>query len=107
MKMDMMQDSTFGATDPASRLEKAIRQKEAVIGVIGLGYVGLPLIRAFVGAGFRTMGFDVDQAKVDKLLAGKSYIEHIPSSWIAECVGGRQVRAHGRHAAAGRSRTHC
>jgi len=56
--------------------------------VNGLGYVGLPLVRAFIGAGFSTMGFDVDQAKVDRLLAGQSYIGHIPSSWIAECIGG-------------------
>jgi UDP-N-acetyl-D-glucosamine dehydrogenase len=56
------------------------------VGVIGLGYVGLPLVRAFVAAGFRTMGFDVDQAKVQDLLAGKSYIRHIPAEWIAACV---------------------
>ncbi len=53
-------------------LEQKIREKTAIVGVIGLGYVGLPLIRAFVEAGYRTMGFDVDQSKVDKLLAGKS-----------------------------------
>ncbi len=68
-------------------LEQAIRDKSARVGVIGLGYVGLPLMRAFVAAGFRTMGFDVDQAKVDQLLAGKSYIKHIPAEWIARCVG--------------------
>jgi len=72
----------------AATLEQAIRQKTAKLGVIGLGYVGLPLIRAFVRAGYSTMGFDVDQAKVDRLLAGESYIEHIPSSWIAECTEG-------------------
>ncbi len=63
-------------------LEQAIRDKTAVVGVVGLGYVGLPLIRAFIAAGFRTMGFDVDPAKVERLLAGKSYIGHIPSEWI-------------------------
>ena len=70
----------------ASSLEHAIRAKTAQVGVIGLGYVGLPLIRAFVGAGYPTIGFDVDRAKVDRLTAGESYIGHIPSSWIAECV---------------------
>ena len=69
-------------------LELSIQNKSAKVGVIGLGYVGLPLIRAFVAAGFRTMGFDVDQAKVDLLLAGRSYIKHIPAEWIAECVRG-------------------
>ena len=85
-------------------LETAIRDKTAVVGVIGLGYVGLPLIRAFVAAGYRTMGFDVDQRKVEQLLAGKSYIGHIPSEWIAECIRSEQVHADGRHEAAGRSR---
>ncbi len=69
-----------------STLEKAIREKTAIVGVIGLGYVGLPLIRAFVDAGFRTMGFDVDQTKVDRLLAGESYIGHIAPEWITECL---------------------
>ena len=67
-------------------LLQAIRDKSALVGVIGLGYVGLPLVRAFVAAGFRTMGFDVDRAKVDRLLGGESYIGHIPAAWIRECV---------------------
>ena len=75
-----------------SSLEQTIRDKSAVVGVIGLGYVGLPLIRAFVGSGFRTMGFDVDQGKIDRLLAGQSYIAHIPSPWIAECVANGSFR---------------
>ena len=73
-----------------SAFKQAILNRSAKVGIIGLGYVGLPLIRAFAGAGFRTMGFDVDQRKVDQLLAGKSYIEHIPSEWIAECVGSKR-----------------
>ena len=64
-------------------LKSAIADKSAVIGVIGLGYVGLPLIDAFTTAGFRAIGFDVDQAKVDALNAGKSYIKHIPSETVA------------------------
>jgi UDP-N-acetyl-D-glucosamine dehydrogenase len=69
-----------------TRIERAIHDKTAVVGVVGLGYVGLPLIRAFVAGGFRTMGFDVDQSKIDKLLAGESYIGHLPSQWIKDCV---------------------
>ncbi|MFO0916166.1 MAG: nucleotide sugar dehydrogenase [Pirellulales bacterium] len=69
-----------------NELRKKIDGKQAVVGVIGLGYVGLPLIKAFVEAGFRTMGFDVDQSKVDKLLAGQSYIKHLPGGWIKSCV---------------------
>jgi UDP-N-acetyl-D-glucosamine dehydrogenase len=64
----------------------AFLQKTAVIGVVGLGYVGLPLIRALVSAGFRTVGFDVDPAKIEKLNAGQSYIGHVASEWIVGCV---------------------
>ena len=73
-----------------AELKASILEKSATVGVIGLGYVGVPLIRAFVQAGFRTMGFDIDQAKVDRLLAGLSYIGHIPSEWIAECIQSRR-----------------
>ncbi len=71
---------------PFTALDQAIAARTAKVGVIGLGYVGLPLIRAFVQAGFGTLGFDVDRTKVEHLLAGKSYIGHIPSEWIAECT---------------------
>ena len=64
-------------------LEQRIRDKKAVVGVIGLGYVGLPLLNAFINAGFKTMGFDIDQRKVDALAKGQSYIKHIPSEMIA------------------------
>ena len=73
------------------RFFQKIADKTAVVGVIGLGYVGLPLIRAFMNAGFSAVGFDVDQRKVDSLRAGKSYIEHIPDSWIADW-GKQQLR---------------
>ena len=49
---------------------KKIVDRSAVVGVIGLGYVGLPLIRAFMNAGFSAVGFDVEQRKVDSLRAG-------------------------------------
>ncbi|NLF09526.1 MAG: nucleotide sugar dehydrogenase [Pirellulaceae bacterium] len=70
----------------ASALEAAIRNKTAKIGVVGLGYVGLPLIRTFVAAGFQNIGFDVDDSKVESLRAGRSYIKHISSEWIGQCV---------------------
>lgn len=68
-------------------LEQKIADKTAIIGIIGLGYVGLPLVRAYIKAGFKTIGFDVDPGKVAKLQAGQSYIEHIPSEWIKQYVG--------------------
>jgi UDP-N-acetyl-D-glucosamine dehydrogenase len=74
-------------------LENAIRDKSALVGVIGLGYVGLPLINAFVSAGFRTLGFDVDQRKVDALNGGTSYIRHIDSKVISKWRKGNQFEA--------------
>jgi len=65
----------------AQLLEK-IQGKTCTVGVIGLGYVGLPLIDAYISAGFSAIGFDVDQKKVDTLLDGKSYIAHIEHSTI-------------------------
>ncbi|QDT25413.1 nucleotide sugar dehydrogenase [Gimesia panareensis] len=77
----------------AHQLEQAIKDKSAIIGIIGLGYVGLPLIDAFVNTGFKTMGFDVDQNKVDQLQAGKSYIKHIPSETVAGWLEKKQFEA--------------
>ena len=70
--------------ETADQLRQSIEAKTAKIGVMGLGYVGLPLVRAFVDAGFGTLGFDVDEKKVARLLAGESYIKHVPASWIAD-----------------------
>jgi len=58
----------------------------AVTGIVGLGYVGLPLMLAFVEAGHRVIGFDIDPAKPAQLRAGKSYIKHVPHARIAEAV---------------------
>ncbi len=78
---------------PAEALEQAIREKTALVGVIGLGYVGLPLINAFVSAGFRTLGFDVDQKKVDALTARQSYIKHIESDTVGKWIDDKQFEA--------------
>jgi len=59
------------------------KDKSAVIGIVGLGYVGLPLMLRYNEIGFKVLGIDIDQSKVDLLNAGKSYIEHIPSTRIA------------------------
>jgi UDP-N-acetyl-D-glucosamine dehydrogenase len=66
-----------------SQLQSLIASKRAKVGIIGLGYVGLPLVQAFVRSGLQTIGFDIDQAKVERLKSGQSYIGHIPSEWIA------------------------
>ena len=57
--------------------------KALVVGVIGLGYVGLPLVLSYAEQGYQVIGFDVDHSKIDSLKAGKSYIKHIESEPIA------------------------
>jgi UDP-N-acetyl-D-glucosamine dehydrogenase len=78
--------SSGSGTSTADRLADLIRSKQALVGVIGLGYVGLPLVRAFTSAGFRCLGFDVDEAKVEALRAGRSYIKHIDGGGLAGLV---------------------
>jgi UDP-N-acetyl-D-glucosamine dehydrogenase len=68
-------------------LEARLQAKTATVGVIGLGYVGLPLVSAFVTAGFRVMGFDIDHAKVESLRAGRSYIKHVAAETVAAWIG--------------------
>ncbi len=70
-----------------SGLAAALRDKTAKIGIVGLGYVGLPLMSAFVKSGFRTVGFDVDARKVEMLLAGESYIKDFDGGQFAEWIG--------------------
>jgi UDP-N-acetyl-D-glucosamine dehydrogenase len=69
-------------------LREKIESRTAIVGIIGLGYVGLPLARAFASAGFRVLGFDLDTAKVARLNRGESYIGHIPAAVIAEMRAG-------------------
>jgi UDP-N-acetyl-D-glucosamine dehydrogenase len=63
-------------------LIEKLNNKSAVIGIVGLGYVGLPLVIRFAEEGFKVLGIDIDESKVSKLNAGKSYIEHIPADAI-------------------------
>ena len=63
-----------------------LKNNEAHIGIIGLGYVGLPLSIAFVSAGNTVTGFDIDATKADKLNAGQTYINHIGVDSIREIL---------------------
>ncbi len=63
-----------------------MKLSETKVGIIGLGYVGLPLGREFVTAGVSVLGFDLDQSKIDAIKVRKTYIEHIPDSTIAAMV---------------------
>ena len=68
------------------RLLARIRAKEAKVGIIGLGYVGLPLALAFIDKGFTVLGFDVDDAKVAALGRGECYIKHLDAGRVARAV---------------------
>ena len=70
-----------------------IESREAVAGVIGLGYVGLPLAAACARGGFRTIGFDIDADKIARLNAGKSYIDAVASEELAGLVAKQRFRA--------------
>jgi UDP-N-acetyl-D-glucosamine dehydrogenase len=74
----------MSAVATASSLEEKIRSRSAVVGVIGLGYVGLPLVAGFARGGFHVLGFDIDPAKVEALEANRSYIAHFPSAVLEE-----------------------
>jgi len=67
-------------------LLKKLNDKTAVIGIVGLGYVGLPLSLRYSEAGYKVVGFDVDQTKVDVLKNGQTYIEHIAAEGIAKAI---------------------
>src|ERR1700741_2939105 len=71
----------------------SITEKRAQIGVVGLGYVGLPLLTEFARAGFQAIGFEVDADKVAQINAGDSYIGDVPGSVIKELVDGKRLSA--------------
>lgn len=64
-------------------LVRGLQSKTAVIGIVGLGYVGLPLALRFSEIGYPVLGFDIHKGKVERLNAGETLIEHIPSSAVA------------------------
>ena len=68
-----------------------ITSKRAVVGVVGLGYVGLPLVITFGKKGFNVVGFDIDQTKVDKLLRGESYIKHIDAKGAKDLIDAKKL----------------
>jgi UDP-N-acetyl-D-glucosamine dehydrogenase len=70
----------------AGDLMTKITSRKAVVGVMGLGYVGLPLVREFCASGFHVIGFDVDTKKVEMLNAGKTYIKHLPGQHFKKLI---------------------
>jgi UDP-N-acetyl-D-glucosamine dehydrogenase len=80
-------------TDYITTLLDRIQNKQARIGVIGLGYVGLPLAVEFALVGFSVTGFDVDENKIAQINAGKSYIPDVPAADVAAMVQAGRLRA--------------
>jgi UDP-N-acetyl-D-glucosamine dehydrogenase len=81
-------------TSPHARAFLArVASRETVIGIVGMGYVGIPLALAALRSGFRVVGFDIDQQRVDQLNAGKSAIKHIPMELIVEAAQAGRFKA--------------
>jgi UDP-N-acetyl-D-glucosamine dehydrogenase len=74
-------------------IQAKLKDHTAAIGVVGLGYVGLPLLLAYVRAGYRAVGIDIDSSKPDHLLRGESYIKHIPGEQIAAALATGRLEA--------------
>ena len=77
----------------ATDWERPFLDKTAVIGIVGMGYVGMPLALAAWSAGYRVVGFDVDPEKVAAIKAGKSYIKHIAGKDVADAVANGRLDA--------------
>src|SRR5687767_2021342 len=86
---------TAEITDTAflNRFLEAVEARTLRVGVIGLGYVGLPLVLLFEEQGFPVIGFDVDSQKAQTLNAGRTYIRHIGEERIAKAFGSPKVEA--------------
>ncbi len=74
-------------------LKEKIETKTARVGIVGLGYVGLPLAVEFAKAGFHVTGLDLQQSRVDRLMNGESYIQDVPSSEVAQLVNAARLDA--------------
>src|SRR3954469_1913839 len=74
-------------------LLERIRNKQVRVGVIGLGYVGLPLAVEFAKAGLDVTGFDVDRSKVDQINKGSTYIPDVEERELKACVSAGKLRA--------------
>src|SRR5271169_5686737 len=78
---------------PAGALEEKIKSRTARVGIIGLGYVGLPLAVEFAKAGFTVTGIDIQESKVAKLNRGESYVPDVPSASLAPLMEARKFSA--------------
>jgi UDP-N-acetyl-D-glucosamine dehydrogenase len=89
----MTQLAAAACATPAETLADAIRARTARVGIVGLGYVGLPLAVEFAKAGFTVTGIDLQASKVDRVNAGECYIQDVPAAELRELVEARRIRA--------------
>ena len=73
--------------------ERRIESREALVGVIGLGYVGLPLAMTFAEKGFRVLGFDIDSGKIEAIGAGRNYIKHLDGNRLTDAIASGRLSA--------------
>jgi len=85
--------NSFDLEKTSEQFLQKVKTKKATIGVIGLGYVGLPLIMGFNDVGFNTIGFDISQDLTDELMAGKSRIAHISSDRVQKMLDSKRFNA--------------
>ncbi len=97
-----MENTGIDSTSWAQELTGKIRSRTARVGVVGLGYVGLPLAVEFAKAGFSVTGIDIDEAKVAQVNAGDSYVLDVPSAVLGSAGGSRQDCAPRRISSASR-----
>jgi len=93
LNSETVEQSLKQPSPAAITLRKRIAEKTAKVGVLGLGYVGLPLAVEFARAGFQVVGIDVQQGKVDQFNSGNSYVKDVPNSVFAPLVKSGQLRA--------------
>ena len=89
----MPSESSYTPPSSPEELSQRIRSKSAHVGVVGLGYVGLPLAVEFAKAGFTVTGIDVSQGKVDSINQGISYIQDVPQAEVQALVQAGRLRA--------------
>ena len=83
----------YNSVSEAERLASRIEQRDVTVGVIGLGYVGLPLATGLEAGGLSVVGFDVDQRKVEHLRAGTSYLDHLPAETFSVLAESERFQA--------------
>ena len=85
--------SLYPNVNHQSELLEKLRSREALIGIVGLGYVGLPLCLTYAEVGYRVLGLDIDEAKVDAINQGMSYINHIDGERVVQAMQQQKLEA--------------